>query len=69
MLKAFISNDRYLINPRCHYYLGILYQEKGMKEKAAEQFQKFLTLWQDADPAYCEPADARKRLERIAITD
>jgi len=63
------SNDRYLINPRYHYYLGILYQEKGMNEKAAEQFRKFLDLWQDADPRFPEPADARKRLERIAIND
>ena len=56
------SNDRYVINPRYHYCLGILYQEKGMKEKAIEQFRTFLDLWQDADPGFPEPADARKRL-------
>lgn len=61
------SQDRYMINPRYHYYLGILYQEKGLKEKAAEQFRKFLDLWQDADPNFTETADARKRLERITI--
>ncbi len=53
---------RLLINPRYHYYLGILYQEKGMKEKAAEQFRKFLDLWQDADQSFPEPADAKRRL-------
>jgi tetratricopeptide (TPR) repeat protein len=56
------SQDRHLINPRYHYYLGILYQEKGMKEKAVEQYRKFLDLWQDADPGFPEPADTRKRL-------
>ena len=56
-------DDRHLINPRYHYYLGIIYQEKGMKDKAAVQFQKFLDLWQDADPGYTEPADAKRRLK------
>jgi class 3 adenylate cyclase/tetratricopeptide (TPR) repeat protein len=63
------SQDRHLINPRYHYYLGILYQQKGMNDKAIKQFNKFLDLWRDADPIFPEPADARKRLERIAITD
>ncbi len=64
-----VSNDRYLINPRYHYYLGIIFQEKGMKEKAAGQFRKFLDLWQDADPGYSEPADAKRRLRSITITE
>jgi len=59
------SKDRCLINPRYHYYLGILYQEKGMKEKAIGQYRKFLDLWQDADPAFKEPADARQRLQAL----
>jgi tetratricopeptide (TPR) repeat protein len=59
------SNDRHLINPRYHYYLGILYQEKEMKEKAAEQFRKFLYLWQDADDVFPEPADALQRLKSM----
>ena len=58
-----------LVNPRYHYYLGILYQEKGMKEKAAEQFRKFLDLWQDADSRFPEPADAKQRLKRITNND
>ncbi|HRZ20970.1 MAG TPA: tetratricopeptide repeat protein, partial [Bacteroidales bacterium] len=57
------SKDRRLVNPRYHYYLGILYQEKGMKEKAAEQFRTFLDLWQDADSGFPEPADARRRIK------
>jgi len=54
-----------LVNPRYHYYLGILYQERGMKEKAVEQFRTFLGLWQDADPGFPEPADTRKRLKQL----
>jgi class 3 adenylate cyclase/tetratricopeptide (TPR) repeat protein len=59
------SKDRRLVNPRYHYYLGILYQEKGMKTKAAEQFRTFLDLWQDADPGFPEPADAKKRIGQL----
>jgi len=62
------TSYRYLINPRYHYYLGILYQEKGLQEKAVEQYQKFLGLWQDADQGFKEPADAKKRLDRLLFT-
>jgi class 3 adenylate cyclase/tetratricopeptide (TPR) repeat protein len=55
----------YLVSPRYHYYLGILYQEKGLKEKAAEQYRTFLNLWKDADPVFKEPGDARRRLETL----
>ncbi|MBP6978660.1 MAG: adenylate/guanylate cyclase domain-containing protein [Bacteroidales bacterium] len=59
------SNERYIVNPRYHYYLGILYQEKGMKEQSVAQYRKFLDLWQDADPIFKEPDDARKRLAQL----
>jgi tetratricopeptide (TPR) repeat protein len=61
------SPNRYIANPRYHYYLGIIYQEKGMKEKAIEQYRKFLDLWQDADPVFTEPKDARKRLNALLV--
>jgi adenylate cyclase len=60
------GTDRRLINPRCHYSLGLLYEKKGMNDKAIEQYRKFLELWKDADPVFPEPGDARKRLERLA---
>lgn len=63
------SKDRRLVNPRYHYYLGILYQEKGMNENAIEQLRRFLDLWQDADPIFKEPDDARKRLKRLTMTE
>jgi tetratricopeptide (TPR) repeat protein len=58
--------DRRLINPRYHYYLGILYQDKGMKTEAAAQFRKFLELWKDADPSLKEVQEAEKRLEMLS---
>jgi tetratricopeptide (TPR) repeat protein len=59
------ATDRYLVNPRYHYYLGILYENNGKKEKAAEQYRKFLDIFKDADAAFLEIKDARNRLESI----
>jgi len=51
--------------PRYRYRLALLYEKKGMKEKAIEQYKKFLKVWGKADPIYKEPADARRRLARL----
>lgn len=60
------ATDRYLVNPRYHYFLGILYENNQMKDKAAEQYQKFLNVCEGADPGLPELSDAKKRLAGLS---
>ena len=53
---------RYLIHPLYHYRLGRVLEEKGDRQKARLQYEKFLECWKDADARHPELADARKRL-------
>jgi tetratricopeptide (TPR) repeat protein/predicted Ser/Thr protein kinase len=56
------SEDRHLIDPESYYWLAKLYEQKGLKDKARERYQKFLDLWKDGDQGQPEVEDAKKRL-------
>jgi hypothetical protein len=45
--------------------LGKIFQEKGMKEKTIEHYEKFLALWKDADPGIQEVSEAKRQLAAL----
>jgi tetratricopeptide (TPR) repeat protein len=49
-----------------YYNLGKLYEQKGWKGKAIENYKRFVTLWKDADPQF-QPLveDAKKQLHNL----
>jgi len=53
------------IYAKSFYMLGKIHEEKGLKEKAIEYYEKFLALWKDADPGIPEVTDAKYRLSSL----
>ena len=44
------------------FMLGKIYEQQDNRDKAIENYEKFLDLWKNADPGFPEVEDARKRL-------
>ncbi len=44
------------------YMLGKIYEQQGDTAKAIENYERFLSLWKDADPGIAEVEDAMERL-------
>ena len=53
------------IYAKSFYMMGKIYEQKGEKARAIENYRKFLDLWKNADPGLPEPEDARTRLARL----
>jgi tetratricopeptide (TPR) repeat protein len=49
------------------YNLGKVYELMGSEANATEHYEKFLDLWNDADPGIAEVEDARERLARLTL--
>lgn len=47
------------------YRLGKIREQKGEKEMAIANYERFLELWKDADPGFTEVEDARHRLDKL----
>jgi tetratricopeptide (TPR) repeat protein len=55
------------IYAKSFYMLGKIHEQQGDTAKAIEHYEKFLSLWKDADPGIAEMEDAKKRLAGLKI--
>jgi len=59
------KRGRCLIHPLWRYELAKLYEEKGLKAKAIQQYEKFLDIWKNTDDDRPEKIDAKKNLAKL----
>lgn len=66
LLEAPASRDYWPISQvKAWYWLGVVYEQRGEKEKAAESYRRFLDIWKDADFDPPELKDAKARLAAL----
>ena len=53
------------IYARSFYMLGMIFEQKGDTAQAVEHYEKFLDLWENADPGRQEVIDTEKRLAKL----
>jgi tetratricopeptide (TPR) repeat protein len=51
--------------PKSYYLIGRIYDEKGDKELAAQNYDKFLDIWKDADEDLPDLIDAKARRDEL----
>jgi len=56
---------RLLVHPFAHLRLAKLYEERELREKAIEQYEKALAFWSDADEGLRPVEEAREGLMRL----
>ena len=64
-----LRNDQYgywaMFYPKSFYLLVRIYESKGKKKLAMQNYEKLLELWKEADEDLPELIDAKARLERL----
>ncbi len=50
---------------KAHYWLGKAYEQQGDKEKAINEYKKFLETWRDADFTSPELKDAKIQMQKL----
>ncbi|MFQ5652833.1 MAG: protein kinase [bacterium] len=64
-LTTIAESRALLIDPKYHYHLGKLYEDKGWLGLALQEYEKFLEIWKDADEDLPNLIDAKARLTKV----
>jgi serine/threonine protein kinase/Flp pilus assembly protein TadD len=59
------EKDWHLVHPIYYFLLAKLYEEKKMTAEALECYNRFLSLWKDADPGTAEVETAKERVAAL----
>jgi serine/threonine protein kinase/Tfp pilus assembly protein PilF len=60
-----VAGFRATYYPKSYYFLGKIYEKKGNANLAIKNYEKFLTLWKDADKDLPDSIDAKERLSKL----
>jgi tetratricopeptide (TPR) repeat protein len=60
-----VAREFRLIHPLSRFRLAKLYEQKGLRPKALEQYEKLAKIWKDADPDFPEAKEAKRRLAAL----